>query len=44
VGEKGFLVPLVVVEPKERLKMKKACWRGKSQGNEKRMSKVERLT
>jgi hypothetical protein len=44
VAEKGFLAPLLVEEPKERSKMKKAFWRGKNQGNEKRTSKVERLT
>jgi len=44
VGKKGFLASLVVEEPEERSKMKKACWRGKTQGNEKHMSRVDKLT
>jgi hypothetical protein len=30
VDEKGFLTPLAVEELKERLKVKKVCWKGKS--------------
>jgi len=44
VGEKGFLAPLVVEEPKERSKMKKACSKGKSLENEKGASRVYKLT